>query len=162
MSPDDDATLFDEPAIFDNGLTHVRHRGAREEQPSRPMSVYDAGDIDPTKIPPRGWLLGNLLCRGFLSAIFADGSVGKTALIIAMALSLATGQPLIGEHVFVRSRVLIVCFEDGADELRRRLTAAILHYGISKNQVREHLFGYCDQPQRRQAGERQRGRDHRR
>ncbi len=103
------------------------------------LGEWDFG-LDNEPIPPRGWLLGNLLCRRFLSAIFADGSVGKTALIIAMGLSLAAGKPLIGEHVFVRCRVLLVCFEDGSEELRRRLTAAMLHYGITKSDVEGHLF----------------------
>src|SRR5437763_14682625 len=103
------------------------------------LGEWDFGD-DHEPIPPRGWLLGNLLCRRFLTAIFADGSVGKTALIVAMGLSLAAGKPLISEHVFVRCRVLIVCFEDGADELRRRLTAAMLHYGITRSEIAGYLF----------------------
>jgi AAA domain len=112
--------------------------------PPEPPEVFDLAEWDwgddNEPIPPRGWLLGNLLCRQFISAIFADGGVGKTALIIAMAMSLATGRALIGEKVFVRSRVLIVCFEDGAAELRRRLTAAAIHYEISKDEMRGHLF----------------------
>jgi hypothetical protein len=103
------------------------------------LEEWDFG-TDNEPIPPRGWLLGNLLCRQFLSSIFADGGVGKTALEIAMALSLATGRSLIGEHVFVRCKGLLVCFEDGKDELRRRLTAAMLHYGISKADIEGHLF----------------------
>ena len=70
-----------------------------------------------------------------------EGAVGKTALEIAMALSLATGRyDLLGEHVFQRCIVLLVCFEDGKDELRRRLTAAMLHHGISKGDIQGHLF----------------------
>ena len=103
------------------------------------LAEWDWGD-DNEPIPPRGWLLGNLLCRQFLTSIFADGGVGKTALIIAMALSLATGRNLIGEHVFVRCRVLLFCFEDGVNELRRRLTAAMMHYGITKDEIRGYLF----------------------
>jgi AAA domain len=103
------------------------------------LGEWDFGE-DNEPIPPRAWLLGNLLCRQFLSSLFADGGVGKTALIIAMALSLATGRSLIGEHVFVRCKVLLVCFEDGKDELRRRLTAAMVHYGIAKADIQGHLF----------------------
>ena len=51
-----------------------------------------------------------------------------------------TGKKLIGEHVFVRCPVLLVCFEDGKDELRRRLTAAMLHHGISKTDIQGYLF----------------------
>jgi RecA-family ATPase len=36
--------------------------------------------------------------------------------------------------------VLIVCFEDGKDELRRRVTAAMMHYRISKDEIRGYLF----------------------
>src|SRR5215469_1176622 len=103
------------------------------------LAEWDWGD-DNEPIPPRGWLLGNLLCRQFLTSIFADGGVGKTALIIAMALSLATCRNLIDEHVFVRCRVLLFCFEDGVNELRRRLTAAMMHYGITKDEIRGYLF----------------------
>jgi RecA-family ATPase len=103
------------------------------------LGEWDFGE-DNEPIPPRGWLLGNLLCRQFLTSIFADGAVGKTALMIAMALSLATGRSLIGEHVFVRCPVLLICFEDGKDELRRRVTAAMKHHGITKAGVRGYLF----------------------
>jgi hypothetical protein len=47
---------------------------------------------------------------------------------VAQLLSLATGRPLTGEHVFQRCRVLIVSLEDDADELRRRVLAAMLHH----------------------------------
>ena len=103
------------------------------------LGEWDFGE-DNEPIPPRGWLLGNLLCRQFLSAIFGDGAVGKTAVMIAMALSLATGRALIGEHVFLRCPVLLVCFEDGKNELRRRLTAAMLRYSVSKADIQGYLF----------------------
>lgn len=116
----------------------TKPNGAADDEPLD-LGEWDFGE-DNEPIPPRGWLLGNLLCRQFLSSVFADGGVGKTALEIAMALSLATGRKLIDEHVFVRCRVLLVCFEDGKDELRRRLTAAMQHYGISKPDIQGYLF----------------------
>ncbi len=80
--------------------------------------------------PPRGWLLGNTFCRRFLSSLIRDGGVGKTAVRYAQALALATGRDLTGEHVFQRARVLIISLEDDADELRRRVLAARLHFNI--------------------------------
>ena len=114
----------------------------RQQQPDdEPLDLkeWDAG-LDNDPIPPRGWLLGNLLCRQFLSSIFGTGEVGKTAVMIVLALCLATGRALIGEHVFQRCKVLLVCFEDGRDELRRRVAAAMLHHRVSKTEVRDHLF----------------------
>ena len=48
----------------------------------------------------------------------------------AQYLSLVTGKPLTGEHVFQPCRVLVVSLEDDADELRRRILAARWHHGI--------------------------------
>ena len=73
-------------------------------------------------------------------SLLADGGVGKTALRIAQALALASGQPITGEHVFRRGRVLIVSLEDDRDELRRRVKAARLHHGIEAADIREYLF----------------------
>jgi hypothetical protein len=113
----------------------------RQQQPEPPIDLgeWDNGDDD-EPIPPRGWLLGNLYCREFLSALLGDGASGKTALRIACALSLAIGRALIGEHVFDRCRVLLVCFEDSRDELRRRVKAAELHYNLTKADTKDYLF----------------------
>jgi RecA-family ATPase len=104
------------------------------------MSVYDAGDIDPTKIPPRGWLLGTTFCRGFISGLNGGGGGGKTATRYAQYLAAATGKPITGEHVHVRSRVLIVCLEDRLAEVQRRIAACMLHHGISSSDVAGWLF----------------------
>ncbi len=101
---------------------------------------FGAAHITAVDIPPRGWLLGNLFCRKSLSCLLGDGGVGKTALRIACALSLATGRELIGEHVFARSRVLYLCFEDGEDELKRRIFGAMKHHGIADCEIEDWLF----------------------
>ena len=105
-----------------------------------PLGECDAADIG--EIPPRGWLLGNSFCRKFVSSLLADGGVGKTALRIAQLLALATGRQLTGEHVFQRCRVLIVSLEDDMDELKRRLLAAMMYYGVTADDVRGWLF-FC-------------------
>jgi hypothetical protein len=97
-------------------------------EPAPPAEIWSDDD---DFIEPRGWLLGNTFCREFLSELIGDGGTGKTALSVVQYLSCATGRKLIGEHAFQRCRVLIICLEDGRDELRRRLRAARLHYGIS-------------------------------
>ena len=102
----------------------------------------DAGDdalLD--NPPPRAWLLGTIFARRFISSLVAEGGTGKTALRYAQYLSLATGRELTGERVFQRCRVLIVSLEDNADELRRRVRAAmLLHYWIDRAELRGWLF----------------------
>ena len=103
------------------------------------LGEWDAGD-DTEMPPPRAWLLGNVFARRFVSSLFAEGGTGKTSVRYAQFLALATGKPLTGEHVFQRCRVLIVSLEDDADELRRRIRAAMLHHNIERAEAKGWLF----------------------
>jgi hypothetical protein len=103
------------------------------------LEVWDAGDD--IELPlPRQWLLSNQFCRMFLSGLLAPGSTGKSALRLAQCMALASGKPLTGQHVFKRCRVLIVSLEDDRNEVRRRIAAARMHYGIDPDDLRGWLF----------------------
>jgi hypothetical protein len=107
--------------------------------PAAKLEVFNAGkDVDPPT--PREWLLGNTFCREFLSELFGDGAVGKSALRYAQMLALASGRPITGEHIFQRCRVLVVCLEDSRKELRRRILAARKHHGIKLEELDGWLF----------------------
>jgi hypothetical protein len=108
------------------------------EGPPEQLDSWDDGD-DEAPIAPREWLLGRFFCREFVSSVLGDGTVGKTAFRVACALSAATGRILIGEPVYQRCRVLLVCFEDSRDELRRRIRAAKIHHKISPEETRGWL-----------------------
>jgi hypothetical protein len=98
------------------------------------LGEIDIG-LDAAPIPPRGWLLGTQFCRRFLSSVFAPGGTGKTALRTSQYLSLATGQQLTGQYIFQRCRVLVLSLEDDLDELRRRVTAALIHHKINRGDL---------------------------
>lgn len=106
------------------------------------LQIHDAGDIDVTQIPPRGWLLGVTFCRKFLSGLISEGGGGKTAIRYVQYLAAAAGRNLTGEHLHHRCHVLIVCLEDNLDEVRRRIGAAMLHHRITSADVKGWLF-YC-------------------
>jgi hypothetical protein len=126
-------------AAFETAEIVANLNGGGEPQADQPLGERDAGD-DYGPVPPRGWLLGTVFCRRFVSSLIAEGGAGKTTLRLAQLLSLATGRPLTGEHVFLRCRVLIVSLEDDLDEVYRRLTAAMLHFRIERNDVKGWLF----------------------
>jgi hypothetical protein len=107
------------------------------------LREWDAGEHSDVP-PPREWLLGNQFCRRFLSGLLAPGATGKTALRMLQYLSVATGRPLTGEHVFKRCRVLLLSLEDDDNELRRRLAAARIHHGIEPSELQGWLF--CSTP----------------
>ncbi len=46
------------------------------------------------EIPPREFLYGRHLIRGFVSLTIAPGGVGKTALLVLDAIAMASGQEL--------------------------------------------------------------------
>jgi hypothetical protein len=124
-----------------------QYRRSKKAKPQNQWKDLDLGEWDfgaanivASQLPPRGWLLGTWLCRQFVSSLVGDGAAGKTAHRIACALSLATGRPLLGQHVFERVPVLFVCFEDGETELKRRICAAMLHHGISNEEITGYLF----------------------
>lgn len=90
--------------------------------------------------PPREWVLGTDMLRGAYALLSAEGGVGKTALTIAWALSLATGRALIGTYVHRRCKVLLISGEDGADELKRRVLAAMQRHNITLEEIDGWLF----------------------
>jgi AAA domain len=104
-------------------------RAAPPRRSAADLGIWNAGArlLEPK---PRGWLLGNQFCRGFLSSLEAAGATGKTAVRTLQMLAMATGRELTGEHVFRRCRVLAVSFEDGKEEMERRILAAQLHHEI--------------------------------
>jgi hypothetical protein len=111
----------------------------RELVPTPRLELFDVGDED-GNIPPRQWLLGATFCRRNLSGLISAGAAGKTTVRILQALSLAAGRELTSEHVFVRSRVMIVCLEDDMTELRRRVRAAMLHHKVTPSEVKGFLI----------------------
>jgi hypothetical protein len=95
---------------------------------------------DPSKIPLRDWIYGKYLLRGIVSMTIASGAVGKTSLKIVEALALATGRPLLGVDVPRPCRVWLFNLEDSVLELRRRVSAAMMHYKIKQEDIGDRLL----------------------
>lgn len=97
---------------------------------------------DPTTIPPREWLYGTQLLRGFVSVLVAPGGVGKTAYAMGIALALCSGRQIFNERVFQRCNVAVLNLEDPMDELERRLAALMLHHQMGRSEIEGHYFLY--------------------
>lgn len=75
--------------------------------------------------------MGHWLLRGEVTAIIAPGGTGKSTIGNTIALSLASGQPLLGRPLHRGPQaVWIFNLEDGTDELERQLSAACSYHGI--------------------------------
>jgi hypothetical protein len=114
--------------------------GAADDDAPPPLKATPFVWRDPSTIPPRSWLYGTHLIRGFASATYAAGWLGKTGLTIVDKLALATGRSLLGIEVRQRCKVWIWNGEDPREELERRIHAACIHYNITRQDLDGWLF----------------------
>jgi hypothetical protein len=86
--------------------------------------------------PPREWLHGVDLARGFVTLIAGAGGVGKSGVALVMGLACASGKRLLDGKVLGKClRVLHISAEDGQDEMERRVAAARKQHGLAPSDV---------------------------
>jgi hypothetical protein len=92
-------------------------------------------------IPPREWIYGRHLIRGFVSATVAPGGVGKSSLLFAEAISMVSGRALLhGVAPLSPLNVWIWNGEDPLVELNRRVAATAKHYRLRQEDCQGRLF----------------------
>jgi hypothetical protein len=117
--------------------------GPQAEQKAQPKTAFElhvAKLPDPTLIPPRRWLYGTHLVRGFVSVLVAPGGTGKSAYAMAVGLALVSGRALLGEHVFEPVNVAIINLDDNMEELDRRVAALMIRHRVNRNELDGRLF----------------------
>ena len=86
------------------------------------------------------WQIGEPRRIRQVSLTVAPGGTGKSSLATVEALAMATGRKLLHDEPWERVRVWLWNGEDPKDELQRRIAAACLHYGISREEIAGRLF----------------------
>jgi len=81
--------------------------------------------VDPPK--PPGWIVQDLVPQGHITGFFGTGGVGKSYLILQLALSVAAGLPFLNRFVTQQIPVVYIGFEDPTDEIERRLFTILNH-----------------------------------
>ncbi|APZ97339.1 hypothetical protein BWQ93_01655 [Sphingopyxis sp. QXT-31] len=123
--------------------------GSKPTVPLRPLNATPYSWPDPSKIPTRPWLMGHWLLRGEVTVVIAPGGTGKSTIGNAIALSLASGRPLLGKALPRGAQAAwIYNLEDGQEELDRQISAAALFYGIGPDECAGRLLvdSGLDQP----------------
>jgi AAA domain len=95
---------------------------------------------DPCYFPTRQWIYNKHYIRRYTSTTIGATKVGKTSLVLAEALVMVTGKPLLGIKPRESCPVWIWNGEDPLDELERRVLAAMMLYGIKREEVEGRLF----------------------
>jgi len=145
LTPTEQAAYFakmDEAARVDNFTAQFRPTLAvdNDPKPASQFALRSLQILDQRKIPHRQWLYGTDLIRGFVTLLVAPGGSGKSSLILAMALALATNRRLLKTHIHQQCRVALLNLEDPQHEIDRRLAALAMHYNINNSDVGGRLF----------------------
>ena len=106
-----------------------------------PIRATPATWPDPASLPPRPWIMGRWLLRNTVFGVIAPGGAGKSTFLMTLALSLASGRPLLGKEVHGEpKRVWLWNLEDDGDELARQRIAAALAHGVHPSECGDRLF----------------------
>lgn len=137
----DMAKLYGLEAVKTLIVDGVTPEGA-EQQPEDPNDFKPTPwvAIDPSSIPPREWLFGDILARSFVSVLVAPPGVGKSILTIEAAISIVLKRDLGPFKAHEKSKVWIFNNEDPRQELNRRISAFILANDLDAAKVAEGLF----------------------
>jgi len=91
------------------------------------------------KVPRRERLYGSHLVAGYLSVIVAPGGMGKSSLLLAEAVDMASGGKVFGR---TQQPIAVLYWngEDPFDELQRRVAAICKVYKITEEDLGSRLF----------------------
>ncbi len=95
---------------------------------------------NPKTIPPRAWLYKPSYVRQFTTGTLAHGGIGKSTLLTAEAVAMASGKPLLGTKPVHRLRVALWNGEDPMDELIRKVEAVRKQYQLKPDDIDGYLF----------------------
>ncbi|HEY9091901.1 AAA family ATPase [Parasphingorhabdus sp.] len=95
----------------------------------------------PQTIEPRDWIFGRWILRGELTTVISPGGVGKSGLLTASALSLASGINIIGIAPYSGPQtVWLWNLEDDRIELNRQVAANSIAHSISPEGCADRLY----------------------
>jgi hypothetical protein len=96
--------------------------------------------VDPRRVPRRQWLYRPHYIRKFVSVTIGPGGVAKTSLMLAEALAMVSGKPLLGIEPAEPLTVWYWNGEDPLEEMQRRISAAALEFKVTKEDLGDRLL----------------------
>lgn len=96
--------------------------------------------INPYDLPARDFIYGSHYIRKFASLTVAPGGLGKSSLVLAECIAIATGKPILGITPKRREKVVYYNAEDPMDEIQRRVLAILFCHGITQDDIVGWLY----------------------
>lgn len=94
------------------------------------LRILNPADWQGKPIPPREWIVPNIIPAGTVSLLTGDGAAGKSTLGLQLGAARALGRDWLGTMP-TPGRSLYLSAEDDEDEMHRRLEPICSHYGVS-------------------------------
>jgi hypothetical protein len=108
---------------------------------SEPAWLERASDLLAEPDPgPTPFLVDDLIVEAALVQILGSWKVGKTWLILALTLAIATGKPLLGRLPVKQGPVILVVEESGREALHRRLDVLRRGYALDADALADVHF----------------------
>ena len=114
-------------------------RGIDVPETPKQLSVRLNGMPAAHEIPPRPWVIPRLLIRQNTTLLIAEGSAGKSTLILAIAAHLALGLPFLGYAPVKPAASVIYNAEDDHEEMARRIHAVCQWFGFDVHDIVDHV-----------------------
>lgn len=93
-----------------------------------PLPIIDPRHWQDKPVPPRKWIVQDLIPDGVVTNLSGDGGTGKTLTAIQLMTAMALGLPWYGKPV-QQGPALLYTAEDDAEELHRRFAAVTASSG---------------------------------
>jgi RecA-family ATPase len=99
-----------------------------------PLSFINIVAWQDTPTPQRQWTVRNRIPSRNVTLLSGDGGIGKTTLALHLSVATVLGRDWLGTMP-TPGPALVVCCEDDDDELHRRLSRIVEHYGASFSEL---------------------------
>lgn len=102
----------------------------KDEFDATPWEPFDWADM-----PPRAWIYGKHYIRQFVTTTISPGGVGKTSLVLAEAVAMVTGKPILGIHPDELANVWVWNGEDPMNEIKKRVRSICDFHKVDQTQL---------------------------
>lgn len=108
------------------------------EQPGYSAEAFTAASL--SLLEPYDWVYQKIMVARYFCALGAPPGTGKSALIVAIAISIATGKALLGGQAPEQGNVWIINLEDPREAVLKMVWACCEFYGIEPVTLEGRLF----------------------
>jgi len=108
----------------------VQFPADRSACPAAPLDTLDLSTIPLDDVPPRKWVVPDLIPDRNVTDLSGDGGLGKSLLVLQLGIAMASGRDWIGQMPELGTFLYVSC-EDEPDEILRRRNAVLTGMNLS-------------------------------